>query len=530
MTVERLSVDDVGKRFASNVALDSVSLALKVGEVVGLVGENGAGKSTLLNILSGVIAPDSGTLRIDGAPVHVHSYRDANQLGVFRVFQDPALIENLSVYENIFFGWEQHFTAGGTIRRRRQQRRAESVLEAIGFGDIDVRYPISLYGAGSRQRIEIARVCALIELLEIEYPVILFDEPTAALDSEQEEVFLGLLECLRPNSAIMFVSHRLPEILKTTNRILVLKDGRTTAELETGGATEQHLHRLMVGRSRTANYYRENAQEPVPAEAAMHPRLGIRDLTTLGTPFDVGIRNITFDIAAGEVFGLAGVDGSGKREIGKAIAGVLATADGIIEVDGTPVHGSSTVDSVTAGIAYVPADRLQAGVVRTASLVANLQLPSLRDLFASRRIGIWRERSARARTLSVVEELTVAAPGGIDAPVSSLSGGNQQKIAIARWTVRSPQVVILDSPTQGVDSGSREAIYELVRSLNQTGVAVLLISDDLPELIGLSHRIGVITRAELSAIIETAPGKKPDEAHILAAMLAYQPIIESAPV
>jgi ribose transport system ATP-binding protein len=507
----RLVARDIVKTFGAHRALKGVDLSVGDGEVVGLIGENGAGKSTILNIVSGVLPYDSGSLTLDGVEIAPKTYQEANRLGIFRVFQDPALVDNLTVYENTFFGWERYFRSRtGGLSRRALLRAATEALRAAGIDDIDPTVPISRLAPGQKQSLDIARVVALARLLEIERPVVLFDEPTTALDQEHEDNFLKLLENLRGSAAVVFVSHRLPEILAATDRVTVFKDGESVADRPTEGTDENELHRLMVGRVRTENYYREHAQRSVAADVTA--KLVVENVSGEGV-----LRDASFHVAAGEIVGLAGTEGSGKRVLGEIVAGVVRRTGGRVLLDGNEIDGTIG-DHVRAGIVYVPPDRAEKGLITGASIVDNIQLASLHDRFATRRVGLWAVGRARKEARRLVDELGIVAEG-IDAPVSSLSGGNAQKVLIAKWLLRQPDVLILDEPTQGVDTGAREGIYDLLRRVAERGTAVVLISDDLPELIGLSNRIAVVTAGRLVDVVDAPAGGKPDEHDIIARMI-----------
>ena len=510
----RLEVRDIVKSFGANRALKGVNLTVGDGEVVGLIGENGAGKSTILNIVSGVLPYDSGTITLDGTEIAPKTYQEANRLGIFRVFQEANLIDKLAVYENTFFGWEKLFTSRGFLNRGALIRATDEALDEAGIDGIDARTPTGSLSPGQKQSLDIARVIALARTLEIERPVVLFDEPTTALDHEHEDNFLRLLQRLRGQAAVVFVSHRLPEILATTDRVTVFKDGESIAERDTTGADETQLHRLMVGRVRTENYYREGAQTIV--DAGQRPRLVVRDLAGA----DV-LREATFEVLPGEIFGLAGTEGSGKRVLGEIVAGAVARTEGTVTVNGSPVDGGIAAH-VAAGIAYVPPDRAEKGLITTASIVDNIQLASLHDRFATRRVGLWAVGRARKVAQEYVERLGIVAES-IDAPVSSLSGGNAQKVLLAKWLLRHPDLLILDAPTQGVDTGAREGIYDLLRAAAAAGTSILLVSDDLPELIGLSHRIGVITNGRLVTVVDAPADAKPAEHDLVALMLPGTP-------
>jgi ribose transport system ATP-binding protein len=508
----RLALRGICKAFGGQPALRGVDLDLADGEVIGLIGENGAGKSTLLNIASGVLPCDAGELLVDGAAATPQSYQEANRLGIFRIFQDPALVDELAVYENVFFGWERLFkTRLGTLARSALRRASASALAEAGLPDIDVRRPLRELTRGERQRLDIARVLALAGRLEIGRPIVLFDEPTSALDHEHANAFLNLLGQLKGRASVVFVSHRLAEILRTCSRVVVLKDGLKVAERAAAGAGEAELHQLMVGRVRTSNYYREQDQRDLHGCGGEDGLLRLTDVH-----IGAAIRGVTFSVNRGEILGVAGTDGSGKRELGEAIAGARAIASGQVSVAGQRPR-SGVAAAVAAGIAYVPPDRLDSGLISGASVLCNIQLASLRDRFATP-LGVWRRSAARSAVTNVTADLGIVTKG-IDAEVATLSGGNQQKVLLAKWLIRQPRVVVMDNPTQGVDTGAREGIYRLIRDIARRGAAVVLISDDLPELIGLANRIVVVTAGRIAREFAAPTGSKPNEHDVVAWML-----------
>ena len=474
--------------------LRAVSLQLARGEIVGLVGENGAVKHLPKYPLR-VVLPDSGSS--PSKVLNLVTYQDANRHGIFRVFQDPALIDNLPVYENLFFGWETLFTNRfGILDRRAMVRAARRALTDSGLASIDVTRPVGSLGPGLRQGLDIARTITLADRLGIDAPVILFDEPTTALDQVHEENFLHLLVRPRGRASVLFVSHRLTEVLRTCDRVFVLKDGAHVADVRTGDVTESNLHRLMVGRNRAENYYQEARQSGSRSDII---RLAVENLT-----HTEAFVPLSFALAQGEILGIAGADGSGKRRVGQAIGGALVPAGGVIRVDGALVPAGNPA-AVKAGIAYVPGDRQRDGLIVSDTILCNFQLPSLHDLFASP-FGVWLAKQARKAAQSYVDRLEIVVGKGVDSTIRSLSGGNQQKVLLGKWLVRGPKVLVLENPTQGVDTGAREAIYSAIRDAASDGVAVVLISDDLPELIGLSDRILIMVEGAVAGVVSAPPG------------------------
>lgn len=501
-----LAVRAVTKRYPGVVALDDVSVELRDGEVLGVVGENGAGKSTLLDVLSGVVAPDAGEVLLNGAPVPFANHRQANLRGVFRVFQEQALIDNLRVYENLLLGHERRLARRVPgLPRRRLRHRARAVLEELGV-DVDARARVRDLPLAQRQAVEIARSLLLASLLGFTRPVVLFDEATATLDRRQVETFLGWVRALRGRASVVLVSHALPEVLALADRILVLKDGRAVTQRPAAELDEPTLHALMVGRERAANHHREDLQEP-PGERAV---LRVRGLTVPGS-----VEDVTLDVHAGEIVGIGGLVGSGKSDLVRAVAGAIPAAAGTVAVGDAPPQPPRLRRLVDAGLGFVPAERGAEGLVLGASLLANVQLPSLADRFAPR--GWWRRGAAVEAARRWIQRLEIAVPGPATR-AGALSGGGQQKVVLAKWLERAPRALVLDSPTRGVDTGAREAIYAVLRGLSARGAAILVATDDLNELIGLSHRVAVMNRGRVVRVVEAPPHAKPSEQQIVTLM------------
>ena len=509
VTSSRLRVAGLTKSYPGVQALSDLTLGVDQGEIVGLVGENGAGKSTLLNILSGVERPDSGRIEVDGREARFSSYKDANKAGIFRVFQEQATIPGLRVYESLFLSHERSFRRrvpgldrAGMIERSRQA--------AARFGlEVDVRRPIGELDVGLRQSLEIVRAIALADLLEAENPILLLDEPTTALDSAQDERFLKLISDLRARATIVFVSHRLQEVLGVCDRIVVLKDGELVARTDASELDEPKLHELMVGRERAANYYRE-AEQTGSRESEDGPVLRVENISIAGE-----LAPTSFDVAPGEVVGIGGLQGSGRSLLGQAIAGIVPADTGTVSVKGSAPLTPSFRKLIDRGLAWVPGDRHTDGMIGDATVLSNFQMASLHDKFST--AGVWKRGTARTEAKRWIEDLDIR-PQRTDVKLAQLSGGNQQKVVLAKWLCREPSVVILENPTQGVDTGARESIYEVIRRLTVSGVGVVLVTDDLTELIGLSDRIMVLVGGRVAGTLEAPPNEKPDEKEVVALM------------
>lgn len=505
-----LSASRLSKRYDETVALSNVDLKLEAKRVVGLVGENGAGKSTLLNILSGITPPDSGSLEIRGVAQSLTSYAAAQRLGVARVFQEQALIGNIPVFENLLLGSEARFASLGQFMRRRDMiRLAQDMIDQAG-ARIDARRLTSDLSFSERQIVEIVRACIGPKtLFGIETPIIVLDEPTASLEKGDENLFFDLVDKVRRHSAVLFVSHRLTEILALCDEIVVLKDGRRVASVTPAEADERDLHRLMVGRERDADYYHEEAQRD---EDLGRPAFAVRRLTRPDAYDDVG-----FEVREGEILGIGGLLDSGKSELGKGLAGIERPERGEIHLGDGPWTSPEITHLIPEGLGYVPAERLAEGMIASQPVAWNISSASGGDLFSTR-WGFWRHRQETTVSTQFLHRLGIKAQSP-QTPCARLSGGNQQKVVLARWLARRLRVLVLDNPTRGVDAGAKEEIYALLRALTAEDVAIILITDDLLELIGLSNRIAIMRQGKLSRIIEARADGKPTEQMLVATML-----------
>jgi ribose transport system ATP-binding protein len=508
-----LKVDNVSKSYAGVTTLDCVSLSAARNQIVGIVGENGAGKTTLFNIISGIIPADGGRVELDGREIRPANYREASLLGISRVFQEQALIPNIAVYENLLLAHEDRFVRWGQlIDKRRMIEMAQQIVSTIGL-DIDVRRPTSDYDFSVRQTIEIARACLVPQMvLGIEHPVILLDEPTSALARNEEEAFFKLVAGLKQHGAVLFVSHRLNEVLRISDVIYVMKDGRIVAAVDPVEADERKLHGLMVGRARDEDYYHERGQQPVDAAPAA---LRVTHLSRRGEYQDVSLT-----LRQGEVLGIGGLLDSGKSALGKGIAGVVTPDQGTVAIGDQAPARPDLNRLMAQGVGYVPAERHAEGMITSFPVAWNVSMASGSDLFSSR-LGYWRGRLENSVSRSFIDRLRIKAdgPGSI---CSRISGGNQQKVVLAKWLCRSPRVLVLDNPTRGVDAGAKEEIYALIRKLTADGVAVLLITDELLELIGLSNHIVIMKQGRIGATVAAPVGAKPTEDALVALMLGYE--------
>jgi ribose transport system ATP-binding protein len=504
VTDTALSLVKVDKSFPGVHALKAVSIDVCRGEVVGLIGENGAGKSTLMKILSGVYQPDSGEIFIGGKPVRFASAADAARQGVGMVFQEQSLFPNLTVGENIYLGAETQFTHFGVVRWGELYAAARRQLEKVGL-DIDPRTRADKLDFASRQMVELAKALTLEEHAA-GHLVILLDEPTSVLERAEIDILFARVRALKSRASFIFVSHRLDEVLALADRIYVMKDGAVVAEIESARAEAATLHRLMVGRSLQSEYYRESLQRPIRDEVV---------LKAIGLGRGDTFRDVSFELHAGEILGIAGVIGSGREQLTRALAGLAPHDRGRLVVDGREARLTTPADAVACGLGYVPVERRVEGLVLLLSVAANITLADLRSLT---RHGFVDGRQERRVAETWVERLKVRTPS-VDTLCLSLSGGNQQKVVLAKWLTAKVKVLILDHPTRGLDVGAKEEVYELARAVTNEGVAIVLTSDTLEETIGLSHTVLVMRDGAITHRCASDPGQKPSQVDLVGYMV-----------
>jgi ribose transport system ATP-binding protein len=499
-----LSLVKVDKRFPGVHALKDVSIDIRPGEVVGLIGENGAGKSTLMKILSGVYQPDSGEILLAGKPTRFVSSADANRQGIGMVFQEQSLLTNLTVGENVYLGNEAQFTRAGIVNWRALYTAAARQLAKVGV-DIDPRDATADLGFATRQMVELAKALTLEEHAA-GHLVILLDEPTSVLERAEIEILFARVRALKARASFIFVSHRLDEVLELSDRIYVMKDGAVVADLPTAEANITRLHQLMVGRNLQAEYYRESLQRPFRDDVLVEA-----DGLTLAGAY----RDVSFKLHAGEILGIAGVIGSGREELTRTLAGFAPQDSGRLVVGGRESRFRTPAEAVDAGIGYVPRERRVEGLVLFLSVAANITLADLKSLT---RNGLINARKEQELARTWVERLKVKTPS-INALCLNLSGGNQQKVVLAKWLNAKARVLILDHPTRGLDVGAKEEVYELMRAVTTEGVAVILTSDTLEETIGLSHTVLVMRDNVITYRSEARPGHKPTQIDLIGHMV-----------
>ncbi len=475
---EVLRATALTKSFAGVQALRNGSLELRRGEVHALVGENGAGKSTLTRIIAGATKPDGGELKLFGETIHTHDPNLARKLGVAAIYQQPQIFPDLSVAENIALALEQG-RHGHIVNWKERYRQAKELLATIGCTLSSARRARTLSMA-EQQMVEIAKAVGA------EAKILLMDEPTALLSEREVESLFSLIRKLRASGvAIVYISHRIDEILSIADRITVLRDGATVAVCEASAVDRENLIQLMVGRSIASVF----PKREVPMGKVA---LEVRHLSNL----DVGLSDISFTVRSGEILGFAGLVGSGRTELARTIFG-LTPVDAEVLVDGLRVRLRSPSEAIAAGIAYLPEDRRQHGLVLQMTVAENVTLADLKDVS---RAGLLDRVKEMRLANHYRERLRIKTPD-VWAAAGDLSGGNQQKVALARWLATKPRVMILDEPTQGVDVGSKAEIHELVMQLAEQGMAVVLISSELPEVMGMSDRVAVFHQGRIAGVL-----------------------------
>jgi L-arabinose transport system ATP-binding protein len=492
----------IGKSFPGVRALYNVSMSVHAGEVVAFVGENGAGKSTLLKILSGDYQLDEGSVSLDGVEVSHASPLAARNAGFRLVRQEPEIVPHISVIENIFVG--EYPSTRGRVNFAAMRRKVNDLLERYGFaGMVDVDQLGRTLSPAQMHIVEIMRA------LKDGVKVVAFDEPTSSLTSKETDALFALIEILKKEGlGVIYVSHRLHEIMGIADRVVILKDGEPTGDLRIEETNEEEIVRLMVGRELEHGYQRDETTTD-------HVVLEVENLKSRWHD------DISFSIRAGEIVGFAGLVGAGRTELAKVLFGEFAREGGTVKIDGQITHIRSPSDAIAANIGFAPENRKAEGLILVRSVIENVSMAIYSSLS---KMGILRNREMIDAVVPYVRQLDIKTPS-MEQEVGKLSGGNQQKVVLARWLAAKPKLLILDEPTRAVDVGAKAEIYRLMDELAQQGMAIMMISSEMPELLAMSDRIIVMSDGKISDPIEKSEAS---EEVIVTLALGQEPTTQAA--
>jgi rhamnose transport system ATP-binding protein len=476
-----IQMRDISKSFGGVHALDTVQMQVYAGEVHALLGENGAGKSTLIKTMTGVHQPDSGEIYLNGELVRFGGPRDARQYGIGAIYQEPSLFPDLDIAENIMAGRQP--MRNGRIDWRTMHREARELLQQLGV-KLDPRTKARNLSVAQQQTVEIARA------LSLNAKLLIMDEPTSSLTlTEVEELFRIIRQLREAGTAIVFISHRLEELFAVADRVTILRDGQYVGTREIAGVSNEDLIQMMVGRQVGEMFPKQDAS------------VGDVLLEVINLTVPRRFENVSFTLRAGEILGLAGLIGAGRTDVARALFGIQPAQSGTIKVNGTAVTINNPQQAMDLGLGFVPEDRQHHGLVLPMSIADNITLPILSRYATA---GWLRAQDARQDAATAARKLVVKS-AGMAQKAKELSGGNQQKVVLAKWLETGPRILILDEPTRGIDVGTKAAVHQLMSDLANQGVAILMISSELPEILGMSDRIlvmreglitGEFTRAE----------------------------------
>ncbi len=500
-----LTLSGISKSFPGVRALSEIGFDVRAGEVHALLGENGAGKSTLIKIMSGVYRPDTGTMTLDGKPVAFASPQEAQQAGIATIYQELLLFPELTVAENIFMGHAPK-NRFGSIDWSTMRAQAHELLASLDIHDLDVRAPVGALSVGNRQRVEIAKA------LSHHARILIMDEPTAALTEHDVTRLFNIVRLLRSRGVgVVYISHRLEEVFLLADRVTVLRDGEFVATKPVSETSHDDLIQMMVGR---------RIEQLFPKTEA---KLGEVVLELEGIERSPMTKGVSLKLRAGEILGIAGLVGSGRSELAEVIFGMTPAEAGTIRLDGNPVRIDSPSAAKHLGIAYVPEDRGRQGLVRPMPISENVSLASLGRI--SRNSFIDR-KAEDALAEDSVKRFQIRA-SGIEQIVGKLSGGNQQKVGLSKWLATKPRILIMDEPTRGIDVGAKAEIHRMMSEFAANGMAIIMISSELPEVLGMSDRILVMRAGRIVAEVSRAEAT---QAGIAAAMMsdAQAPLAEAA--
>lgn len=499
MSEIRLQIQNLNKSFGVTKAVKDVSFNVNKGEVHALIGENGSGKSTLTNMLTGIYSIDGGKFILDGKEVAPKNQVEANDDGISIIVQELGTLSGLTVAENIFLGHEKQFVKCGIKNTNTMNKKASELLKEYGFDKINASAMIDDYDFEDRKLIEI------VKATYFNPKIVVVDETTTALSSEGRDVLYKQMEKVRKSgNSVIFISHDLPEILEKSDTITILRDGVYIDTVKSKDVTEEDLKRLMVGREVTGDYYREDYGEKVYGEVV----LSVKNVTVPGV-----ISDVSFELHKGEILGFGGLSESGMHEVGKAIFGASYDREGkVVLADGTEINDIPT--AIKNSIAYTSKDRDNESVVLNQSIEDNICLPSLNSL--SNGVGLLNDKKLGEFSNKFAKQMSVKMVG-VKQFVSELSGGNKQKVVLARWIGKDSDIVVLDSPTRGIDIKVKQDIYRLMNQMRKSGKSIIMISEELMELIGMCDRIIIMKDGKISGELER--DKDLDENSLISVMV-----------
>lgn len=485
----KIEMKGINKSFGSNQVLKDAGFVLEDGEVHALMGENGAGKSTLMKILTGVYKKDSGTITIDGREVHFKSPQEAEKAGIVFIYQELNVLFDLTVEENLFMGKEitKHF---GICDKKAMRRKAQEVMERMGV-QIPVDAVMSDLSVGQQQMVEICKA------LMVDAKVLIMDEPTAALTERETETLFKVMKSLREKGvSIVYISHRMEEIFELCDRITILRDGTYIGTEEISKIDMDGVVRMMIGREIGERFPKRDA------------KIGDVVLKVEGLTKEKLFHDVSFEVRTGEVLGVAGLMGAGRTEIMRALFGCIARDRGSIYIDGEKVKIKNPEQAIKAGIGFITEDRKTEGLLLEKSIADNIEIVNLKAVSQK---GVLSKRKEKDLVYKEIEEFRIKCFGPWH-ECDNLSGGNQQKVVLAKWIATNPKILILDEPTRGVDIGAKKEIYHVINQMASLGVAVIMVSSELPEVLGMSDRIMVVREGEVRGILD---GKEADQEKIM---------------
>lgn len=484
MSEVRLEVRNLCKSFGITKAVQDVSFDINKGEVHALIGENGSGKSTLTNMLTGIYSIGSGSFILDGKEVHPKNQVEANEEGISIIVQELGTLSGLTVAENIFLGHEDQFVKGGIKNTNAMNRKAQELLKQYGFDRIKASNIIDEYNFEDRKLVEI------VKATYFDPKIVVIDETTTALSQEgREELYKHMERIKNSGNSVIFISHDLPEVLEKSDTITVLRDGVYIDTVKSNDVTEEDLKKLMVGREVTGDYYRADYDEKISDEVV----LSVKDVTVPGL-----INDISFDLHKGEILGFGGLSESGMHEVGKAIFGASYDREGTVTLaNGTQINDIPT--AIKNSIAYTSKDRDNESIVINMGIGDNICLPSLDELKG--KFGLLSDKKKKEFADKHAKQMSVKMVN-TDQFVSDLSGGNKQKVVLARWIGKNSDIVVLDSPTRGIDIKVKQDIYQLMNQMRKDGKSIIMISEELMELIGMCDRIIIMKDGQISGELD----------------------------